>query len=196
MGQVFGNGLARWFCLTVCHEIIVRGQLAMQLSEGLTGIGVFTLRLSAYITAMLVLALGKRTHFLCTCTSPSFLDFLTRWWLLSSKVSTEKETEREGGLGGAERELLQTKSCILLWVTLEATEYPSPVLYLLEVSHYDWPTSGGWVGRIRFYCLVGECQKICRHILKITSPIPSLPGLATVCVYTSVTLWLMPIFPH
>lgn len=79
MGQVFGNGLARWFCLTVCHKIIVRGQLGMQLSEGLTGIGVFTLRLFAHISAKLVLALGKRTHFLCTCTSPSFLDFLTRW---------------------------------------------------------------------------------------------------------------------
>ena len=81
MGQVFGNVLARWFYLMVCLKIVVRYQLGMQLSEGLTGIGVSTLRLFTHVATKLVFALGKGTNFLSTWTSACFLGFLTRWWL-------------------------------------------------------------------------------------------------------------------
>lgn len=158
----------------------------MQLSEGLTGIGVFTLRLFAYISAKLVLALGKRTHSLYTCTSPSFLDFLTRWWLLSSKVSAEKEMEREGallgGVGwGGERTPADKKSCILLWVTLEATEYHFyHALFIrsesLWLAHIQWGWGGGgWPDQILLFS--GGMSKNLQAYFKnhFTYTIPSWP---------------------
>lgn len=117
-----------------------------------------------------MLALGKRTHFLYTCTSPSFwtssqdgdFEFKGKHW--------ERDGERGGWWGGWRENYLQTKAVFFLWVTLEATEYHFYyALFIrgesLRLAHIQW----GWevgVGEIRFYYLVGECQKICRHILK------------------------------
>ena len=55
--------------------------------------------------------------------------------------------EREEGLEGERERAIADKKLYSFMSNLEATEYHFYQLYLLEVSHYDWPTSSGGGGQ-------------------------------------------------